>query len=214
MIGIVDYGMGNLHSVLNAFLSLGKKAKIISRPQELKRMTSCVLPGVGAFGDAMNILNRSGMSQAIKEYIDTDRPFMGICLGFQLLFESSQESPKTKGLGIVKGRVVRFSGKIKIPHIGWNQLKIVNKNPLLKGIKNGSFVYFCHSYYVQPKENKVVIGKTNYSKDYASVIAKGNVFGIQFHPEKSQAIGLKILENFTRAPVPLSGTVRGFAEMC
>ncbi|NQU19063.1 imidazole glycerol phosphate synthase subunit HisH [bacterium] len=198
MIGIIDYGMGNLHSVLNAFLSLGKKAKIISSPDELKKMASCVLPGVGAFADAMNILNRSRMTKAIKEYVQIKRPFMGICLGLQLLFESSQESPKIKGLGIIKGNAVRFRGNVKIPHIGWNQLKIIKKNPLFRGINNGSFVYFCHSYYVQPRKKSVVIGETNYIKNYASVVARDNVFGIQFHPEKSQAIGLKILENFTK----------------
>ncbi|MDD5292498.1 MAG: imidazole glycerol phosphate synthase subunit HisH [Candidatus Omnitrophica bacterium] len=197
MIGIIDYGMGNLQSVLNAFLSLGKRAKIISKPAQLKGISYCVLPGVGAFGDAMAILDKSGMSEAIREYASSGKPFMGICLGLQLLFESSEESPKAKGLNIIKGRVVKFKGDVKIPHIGWNQLKIKTKSPIFKGIKDGSFVYFCHSYYVQPKE-KVVIGETNYTKNYASVIGKGNVFGIQFHPEKSQSIGLKILENFTR----------------
>jgi glutamine amidotransferase len=197
MIGIIDYGMGNLHSVLNAFLSLGKRAKIISKPPQLKGITHCVLPGVAAFGDAMSILNKSKMTEAIRDYVATGKPFMGICLGLQLLFESSQESPKAKGLGIVKGKVVKFKGKVKIPHIGWNRLKITKKNPLFNGIKDGSFVYFCHSYYVQPKE-KVVIGETNYTKNYASVVGKDNVFGIQFHPEKSQSVGLKILENFTK----------------
>ncbi|MDD5005931.1 MAG: imidazole glycerol phosphate synthase subunit HisH [Candidatus Omnitrophica bacterium] len=197
MIGIIDYGMGNLHSVFNAFLSLGKKAKIISKPSQLEGVTHCVLPGVGAFGDAMSILNKSGMSDAIRDYVKTNKPFMGICLGLQLLFESSTESPKIKGLSLIKGNVVRFKGKVKIPHIGWNQLKIKKNSPLFKGIEDGSFVYFCHSYYVEPKE-KVTIGETDYIKNYASVINKDNIFGIQFHPEKSQAIGLKILENFTK----------------
>jgi glutamine amidotransferase len=197
MVGIIDYGMGNLHSVLNAFLSLGKKAKVISKPVQLKGVTHCVLPGVGAFGDAMAILNKSGMSEAIRDYVKSGKPLMGICLGLQLLFEGSQENPKTKGLNIVKGRAVRFKGDVKIPHIGWNQLEIKKKSPLFKGVKDGSFVYFCHSYYVVPKE-KVIIGETNYTKKYASVIGKDNVLGIQFHPEKSQKVGLKILENFTR----------------
>ena len=145
MIGIIDYGMGNLHSVLNAFLSLGKRAKIISKPPQIKGITHCVLPGVAAFGDAMSILNKSKMTEAIRDYVATGKPFMGICLGLQLLFESSQESPKAKGMGIVKGKVVKFKGKVKIPHIGWNRLKITKKNPLFNGIKDGSFVYFCHS---------------------------------------------------------------------
>lgn len=188
--------MGNLHSVLNAFLSLGKKAKIISKPSQLKGVTHCVLPGVGAFGDAMIILDKSGMSDSIRDYVKTNKPFLGICLGMQLLFEKSQESPKVKGLELIKGKVVKFKGSVKIPHIGWNRLKIKQKSPIFKGLKDGSFVYFCHSYYVEPKE-KVTIGETDYIKNYASVIGKNNVFGIQFHPEKSQAVGLKILENFT-----------------
>jgi len=196
MIGIIDYGMGNLYSVRNAFLSLGKKAEIIFHPEQLRKLDYCVLPGVGAFGDAMDILNKSGMDKAIKEYIAKGRSFLGICLGLQLLFEYSNESPGKKGLGIVKGGVVRFKGKIKIPHIGWNQLKIKRGNKLLKGIRDKSFFYFCHSYYVDPMEKEVIIGQTNYAKDYTSVIAKDNVLGIQFHPEKSQAMGLRILENF------------------
>ncbi len=197
MLGIIDYGMGNLYSVRNAFLSLGIKAKIISQPEELKKMSSCILPGVGAFGDAMIIINKNKMTYAITDYIKTGKPFMGICLGLQLLFESSEESPEVKGLGIIKGSVVRFKGKIKIPHIGWNQLEIINNSVLLRGVKNDSFVYFCHSYYVRPKEKYVVIGRTHYAKDFVSAIRKNNVFGIQFHPEKSQAVGLKILENFS-----------------
>jgi glutamine amidotransferase len=198
MTGIIDYGMGNLYSVRNAFLSLGIKASIINKPEQLKKMSSCVLPGVGAFGDAMDILNKSGMSLAIKEYISQGNHFLGICLGLQLLFEHSNESPDKKGLGIVEGNVVRFIGDVKIPHIGWNQLEIRKRNLIFNNIENGSFVYFCHSYYVNPKDKNVVIGTTNYTKRYASVIASGNVFGIQFHPEKSQAIGLRILKNFTR----------------
>jgi len=198
MVGIIDYGMGNLYSVRNAFLALGNKARIINRPQDLRKMNQVVLPGVGAFGDAMKILNRTGMTTAIMDYVNRGGLFMGICLGLQLLFESSQESPRVKGLGIIKGKVSKFKGNIKIPHIGWNQL-IVKKNiPLLNGIKNKSFVYFCHSYFVVPKDNKAYVCKTNYSRDFTSVVAKGNVFGIQFHPEKSQDIGLKILENFTK----------------
>ena len=198
MIGIIDYEMGNLYSVRNAFLSLGIKAKIISRPEQLRRMDSCVLPGVGAFGDAMDILNKSGMSQAIKDYIAKGNRFLGICLGLQLLFEYSKESPAKKGLGIVAGEVLHFQKKAKVPQIGWNQIKIKKRNLLFKGIKNGSFVYFCHSYYVNPKERDVVISQTRYMRDYTSAIAKGNVFGIQFHPEKSQSVGFKIFENFTK----------------
>jgi len=198
MVGIIDYGMGNLYSVLNAFLSLGKKARIVTKPQELKSVDYCILPGVGAFGDAMSILSKTGMSSAILKFVKTGKPFMGICLGVQLLFGTSEESKSKKGLSLVEGDVVRFKGSVKIPHMGWNQMGIVKKSPLLKGIKDGSFVYFCHSYYVRPENKQEVIGETNYTKMFASVIAKDNVFGIQFHPEKSQETGLKIVENFAR----------------
>ena len=198
MVGIIDYGMGNLHSVRNAFISIGCKASIVSKPETLKKFSAAVLPGVGAFGDAMKALNASGMTQAIKDYIATGKFFMGICLGLQLLFEKSQESPGVKGLGLIEGNVVRFTGDIKIPHIGWNQLEIRKKSALLRSVKTGAFVYFCHSYYVVPKKKDACIAMTRYSKAFAAMVAEHNVFGIQFHPEKSQKIGLAILKNFTR----------------
>ena len=199
MIGIIDYGMGNLYSVRNALLSLGVKAKIISQPRQLQKMDACILPGVGAFGDAMDILDKSGLAEAIKDYTVKGNRLLGICLGLQLLFERSSESPGKEGLGLVRGEVLRFKGRAKIPHIGWNKLSIKKKNPIFARVKDGSFVYFCHSYYVKPSERGVVIGETDYIKKYASVIAKDNIFGIQFHPEKSQAVGLRILENFAKA---------------
>lgn len=201
MIGIIDYGMGNLYSVRNAFLSLGVKAQIISKPRQVRTMDFCVLPGVGAFGDAMDILNSSGMAEAIRDYTSQGNGFLGICLGLQLLFERSNESPGKKGLGLIQGEVLRFKGKAKIPHIGWNKLTIKKRHPILEGIKDGTYVYFCHSYYVKPKQRNVVVGETDYIKDYASVVAKDNVFGIQFHPEKSQALGLRILGNFAKLKI-------------
>lgn len=198
MVAIIDYGMGNLQSVRNAFLSIGSKARIVAKPAELERFQRVVLPGVGAFGDAMKALNKSGMTQAIKDYIQQGRLFMGICLGLQLLFETSQESPRCKGLAILRGTAARFKGTVKIPHIGWNQLSIKKKIPLLKGISNGAFVYFCHSYYVVPKERDVCIATTQYAGNFTAIVARENVFGIQFHPEKSQRIGLEILKNFAK----------------
>lgn len=198
MIGIIDYGMGNLYSVRNAFLSLGKAARIISQPRELLQFRLVVLPGVGSFGDAMAILNKSGLTSAIRQYIRSGRILLGICLGVQLFFESSQESPGIKGLGIIKGNVVRFRGDIKIPHIGWNQLRIAKQHPLLAKVEEDFFVYFCHSYYVKPKDSRVILCTTEHGKEFVSVVAQDNVMGLQFHPEKSQQVGLKILENFTR----------------
>lgn len=197
MVGIIDYGMGNLYSVRNAFLSIGAKAEIVSEPEKLKRYSHVVLPGVGAFGDAMKILDKSAMAQAIKEYVQQGKMFMGICLGLQLLFETSQESPRSKGLGIIKGSVVRFRGAVKIPHIGWNQLDFKKRIALCKGIANGAFVYFCHSYYVKPNDRTVCVATSNYSGEFSAIVAQKNIYGIQFHPEKSQAIGLAILKNFT-----------------
>lgn len=199
MVGIIDYGMGNLQSVRNAFLSLGSKAKVVTKPIELKRFQHVVLPGVGAFGDAMKILNKSGMTTAIKEFIKRGSRFMGICLGLQLLFETSQEAPRTKGLGLIAGEVSRFKGIVKIQHIGWNQLAIKKRIPMLNGVTNGSFVYFCHSYYVIPKKRDACIATTNYARNFTAIVAHENIFGLQFHPEKSQAVGLKILKNFTKS---------------
>ena len=165
MIGIIDYGMGNLHSVKNAFLSLGVKAEIINKPRQLLRMKKAVLPGVGAFGDAMNILARTGLGEAISKFVQDKRPFLGICLGLQLLFEASSESPGKKGLGILKGRVEKFKGNIKVPHIGWNRIAIQKNTPLLKGVPKNSFFYFCHSYYVRPKQKSSIVCLTDYKID-------------------------------------------------
>ena len=198
MIGIIDYGMGNLYSVKNAFLSLGAKAEIIDKPNQLLEMSKAVLPGVGAFGDAMDILSKSGLSKSIKEFVQTQRPFLGICLGLQLLFEKSSESPGKKGLCLLKGKVEKFKGKIKIPHIGWNRIIIKKQTDLLSGVSRNSFFYFCHSYYVKPQDKNVISCVTDYGINFTSIVASGNIFGIQFHPEKSQSSGLKILENFAK----------------
>ena len=206
MIAIIDYGMGNIHSVQKALESLGGKVIVTNKPAGIKKSDKVVLPGVGSFDDAMRELIRQGLITALKEHIKNKKLFLGVCLGMQLLFEESQEAKKEKGLEILKGKVVRFADKdgIKVPHIGWNQLtkskiqnpKSKNKCPLLKGIPNGSYVYFCHSYYAAPKDKKVVAATCDYGVDFTSVVWQDNVYGVQFHPEKSQAVGLKILKNF------------------
>jgi glutamine amidotransferase len=210
MIAIVDYGMGNIHSVQKALESLGAETKVTSDRADIAACEKIVLPGVGAFGDAMQELKKQGLISVLEKTVKDKKTFLGICLGFQLLFESSQESPRVKGLGICKGRTVIFDKKKakKIPHMGWNQLKKVkslpqsgkskvkSECPLLKDISDDSYVYFCHSYYPEPKDKNIIAATTDYGIDFASVIWQDNVFGVQFHPEKSQAVGMKILKNF------------------
>jgi imidazole glycerol-phosphate synthase subunit HisH len=200
MIALVDYGMGNLRSVEKALARVGGDVQIVSRPEDVLGAEAVVLPGVGAFGDCMKNLNRLELSQAIREFIALDRPFLGICLGFQGLFETSAEAPGVNGLGIFHGTVPRFAvNELKVPHMGWNQLRIRQaKCPMLKGIDDGSYVYFVHSYYCQPASAPVVCGTTEYGIEFCSMLWAGNVFATQFHPEKSQAVGLKMLENFVR----------------
>jgi imidazole glycerol-phosphate synthase subunit HisH len=200
MIAIIDYGMGNIHSVQKALALYGAKTIVSNRPEEIKKADKAVLPGVGAFDDAVLELEKQGLIPAIKAFVKDKKPFFGICLGMQLFFESSQEAVKKKGMGILKGQVKKFSESksLKVPHMGWNQLKKSSECPLLKGVPNNSFVYFCHSYFPEPDDLSVVAAKTLYGSDFTSFVWKDNLFGAQFHPEKSQAVGLKILENFVR----------------
>lgn len=199
MIGIIDYNMGNLASVYNACHLLDKKATIIKDPNELKNFDRIILPGVGAFKDAIKNLNDTGMYDAIHEFSKSGKPMIGICLGMQLLFESSQEFGHTDGLGLIDGQVIKFDKTkmhedIKIPHMGWNT--IVNKeHALFKGLKD-PYLYFVHSYHAVTNE-KNVIGKTTYGYDFVSAVNKDNIYGFQPHPEKSHDNGLKILKNFT-----------------
>lgn len=203
-IAIIDYGMGNIASVRKACVKFGASVTIVSGLKELDGVDKIILPGVGAFGDAMRQLTKMGLDSAIKEKILSGVPFLGICLGMHLLFERSQESKGVKGLGILKGEALRFKDKkIKVPHMGWNNIQIKSqkakgKNTILKGVKDNSYAYFCHSYYVEPKDKTIVAAMTDYGGEFASVIAKDNIFGIQFHPEKSQRTGLKILEDFIK----------------
>ncbi len=197
MIAVVDYGRGNLRSVQKAFEYLGHKAIVTDDPDIVVKADKVVLPGVGAFGDCMENLKSRHLDEAVVEFIRSGKPFLGICLGLQLLFTESEEFGPVKGMDLVKGRVVRFPKGLKIPHIGWNQVEIVRKNPLLEGIKDGDFFYFVHSYYVVPDED-VTSTTTEYGVTFTSMINKDNIFATQFHPEKSQKLGLRLLENFAR----------------
>ena len=200
MIVIVDYGMGNLRSVGKAFLSQGIDASVTRDPGEIARADGLVLPGVGAFGDCMKNLAEYGLVDHIKEHVDSGKPFLGICLGLQVLFEGSDESPDVPGLGILEGRVVRFSPteeeRLKVPHMGWNRVSIKKESPVLAGIPDGSWFYFVHSYYPAPKDPGVVAVTSNYGVEFTAAVARDNLFACQFHPEKSSADGLRILRNF------------------
>ena len=198
MLGIIDYNMGNLASVYNAYSKFTKDLKIVKNADDLKNLDKIILPGVGAYKDAMQHLEKSGLKNAILDFANSKKPLLGICLGMQLLFESSEEFGFTQGLGLIDGKVVRFDKEkmgsdLKIPHMGWN--KIINKNnPLFAGLKN-PYLYFVHSYHIVTSDENI-IGKTNYGYEFASAVNKNNIFGFQPHPEKSHNNGLKILENF------------------
>jgi glutamine amidotransferase len=200
MIALVDYGMGNLRSVEKALARVGADVRIVSDRKAVLGADALVLPGVGAFGDCMANLEKIGLVEAIREFVATKRPFLGICLGFQALFESSEEAPGVKGFALFPGTVPRFATNgLKVPHMGWNELRIREDDcPLLKDVADGSYVYFVHSYYCKPQDASVVCGTTDYGIEFCSMLWAGNVFATQFHPEKSQAVGLKMLENFVR----------------
>lgn len=206
MIQIIDYGMGNLRSVQKALERLGHSAAICTDPRELAQAGRLILPGVGAFRDAIAQLRQQGFEAPIREHIAAGRPFLGICLGLQLLFDVSYEDGEFRGLGIVPGEVVRFppAPGLKVPHIGWNALDIVRPNPLLKGIADGAHVYFVHSYYVVPRDDSLAATRTEHGTPFVSMIAQGNLFATQFHPEKSQRVGLQLLENFAKLPASLA----------
>ena len=198
MIAIIDYDAGNIKSVEKALEFLGEKTVVTKDREMILAADGVILPGVGAFGVAMQKLEKYGLVDVIKECIEKKIPFLGICLGLQLLFEDSEESPGVKGLGILKGSIVRIPAAkgLKIPHIGWNQLKFPQKGRLFEGIEENSFVYFVHSYYLKAKEEEIVTATTEYGVTIHASVEQGNVFACQFHPEKSSTVGLKILENF------------------
>ncbi|MBS0210249.1 MAG: imidazole glycerol phosphate synthase subunit HisH [Planctomycetes bacterium] len=198
MITIVDYGMGNLRSVQKGFERVGHEARISSDPNVVAAADKLVLPGVGAFGDAMIELRSRGLVEPVRDYIRAGRPTLGICLGLQLLFDVGYEDGAHQGLGILPGEVVKFQlpHDYKVPHMGWNQLQIVRRPPLLADIADGAHMYFVHSYYVVPRDAEVIATQTEYGPPFTSMIWRDRLYATQFHPEKSQAEGLKILKNF------------------
>jgi len=203
MITIIDYGMGNLRSVQKAFEKYCADVIVSSSVRDIIGADKIILPGVGAFRVAMAELKKRKLIAPIRDSIEKGKPFLGICLGLQLLFTESEEGGRIKGLDIIKGRVKRFKGKrgLKIPHMGWNRIDINGKErkaEILNGVKDGSYMYFVHSYYVAPKDKGVILCETDYGMNFTSGVHKGNVYGFQFHPEKSQATGLKIVENFVK----------------
>ena len=195
MIGIVDYGAGNLRSVKKAFDFLGIENRIVENAADIANIDKMVLPGVGAFGSAMTKLKEKQLITSVKEWIAADRPFLGICLGMQLLFESSDETPKIAGLGVFSGTVKRFS-QLRVPQIGWNRVQNKQANALLSDDQNGNYFYLLHGYYVAPKNETIVLAETDYGLIYPTIIGRGNVFGVQFHPEKSSDNGLALLRNW------------------
>ena len=199
MIGVIDYGAGNLRSVCNSLKKLSVNSKLIRSPEDIKDISSIIFPGVGSFGDSSEQLKKQRLFDPIKSWLKEDRPFLGICIGFQMLFEKSDESPNSDGFGIIPGKVVRFPEEnlLKIPHMGWNEVKFENSSdPIWQGIKTSTYFYFVHSYYPEPLESNSVSSITSYGLEFASSVRSGNIFGTQFHPEKSQAAGLKLISNF------------------
>ncbi len=202
MIAIVDYGMGNLRSVQKGFEKVGYSAKVTDDPAVLAAAEKVVLPGVGAFEDAMTELRRRDLVEPLLGSIESGKPFLGICLGLQLLFEVGYENGRHEGLGVLAGEVRRFDlpREFSVPHMGWNQLEIRRPAPIFGGLADGTYVYFVHSYYVVPTDASVVATETDYGGPFCSSVWRGNLFAVQFHPEKSQADGLNILKNFAALP--------------
>ena len=198
MVAVIDYDAGNIKSVEKAMVALGEDVVVTRRKEDILSADHVILPGVGAFGDAMDKLHRYRLVEVIKEVADSGTPFLGICLGLQLLFESSEESKGAAGLGILPGKIVRLpeDQELKIPHIGWNSLRYPNKGRLFEGIPEQSYVYFVQSYYLQADDQEIVTATTEYAAHIHASVERGNVFACQFHPEKSSDVGLKILRNF------------------
>ncbi|MCS6957496.1 MAG: imidazole glycerol phosphate synthase subunit HisH [Aquificaceae bacterium] len=195
---LIDYGMGNLRSVSKALERVGFRVKITSEAEEVKKADAIVLPGVGAFRDAMENLRRLGLLKEILRHVEKGKPYLGICLGLQLLFEKSYEFGESEGLGVLEGEVMLLPTTVKVPHIGWNQLWKNKPSDLLEGLRDGEYFYFVHSYHVVPKREDVILTKTDYGIDFVSSVEYQNIFAVQFHPEKSQKAGLRLLENYRR----------------
>lgn len=196
MISIVDYGMGNLRSVQKALEFIGAEAEITDDNDKILNSRGIILPGVGAFPDAMDNIKKLGIDTVLNEAVNEGTPLMGICLGMQLLFDESEEVRNTKGLGFLRGKIKKFNVDLKIPHMGWNNLIIDSDCEILKDVKEGSYVYFVHSYYAQIQEEEVLKAHSFYGINTPAVVSKGNVFGLQFHPEKSGEPGMQMLKNF------------------
>lgn len=202
MIALLDYGSGNLRSVHKALLTVGAEVRLAQTPDAIADASAMVLPGVGAFDDCINAMQRQGLLQAAKDFIGTGKPFLGICVGYQALFESSEEfNSCAAGMGLFQGKVVRFSEApgLKIPQIGWNQVEVLQPDcPLYRDIPSGSYFYFVHSFHPRPADDAIVATRTDYGGTFASSVWRDNVFATQFHPEKSQVVGLKLLDNFVQ----------------
>ena len=195
MIAIIDYGMGNLHSVGKALERLGCEAAVASSPEDILAADGAILPGVGAFGDAMRNLRETGLDETVKRYAALGRPLLGICLGMQLLFDESEEHGRHEGLGLLPGRVVRFQGDYKVPHMGWNELVFTQPSPLFEGLQPG-YVYFVHSYHALPERREDLLATTDYYGPVTAIVGRGPLIGMQFHPEKSGQLGMALLGRF------------------
>jgi glutamine amidotransferase len=198
-VAIIDYGVGNLRSVEKAIAATGCEAFISGDEAILRRAERLVLPGVGAFAACMKALKERGLDRLVREKTSEGTPLLGVCVGMQMLFEESDEFGSTSGLGLMKGSVRRFGNELVVPQVGWNRIHQKREHALFAGVADGAFCYFVHSFYCQPREEAVVAGETEYGRRYASVVAQGNICGVQFHPEKSQDIGLRMLKNFVNA---------------
>jgi glutamine amidotransferase len=197
-VAIIDYGVGNLRSVEKAFAAMGCEAIVSGDEQVLRRAEKLVLPGVGAFAACMSALSELGFDRLVRERVGNGTPLLGVCVGMQLLFEQSDEFGSTPGLGLLRGRVRRFNDELVVPHVGWNRIHQRRSHPLFTDVADESFFYFVHSYFCEPIDDQVVAGETEYGVRYASVVAQANICGVQFHPEKSQEAGLRLLKNFVR----------------
>ncbi|MBS3733443.1 MAG: imidazole glycerol phosphate synthase subunit HisH [Phycisphaerae bacterium] len=206
MIAVIDYGIGNLRSVVKGLEHAGGEAQLVASPLDLARAEKLVLPGVAAFGDAMRQLRARGLLKPVRDAISDGVPYLGFCLGLQLLFDVSYENGRHTGMGLLAGKVVRFdfpddvrrTVRLSVPHMGWNRIRRRRDTPLLDGIDNDAYVYFAHSYHVVPMDDDAIVTTTDYGYEFVSSVQRGNVFATQFHPEKSQAVGLKLLENFVK----------------